>query len=103
MPGRRIIPRDCVELLLRFVKASGIEVSGRDLISAIGSDNRILFSSRGFGNMSPISAIREDRVLRGKPVAHGCTVGAEALDSFIQRRLGIFKSILLTVQVAVVL
>ncbi len=54
------------------------------------------------GNVLAFRAIREYQILGANPSLNTQTLSAEGLDSFIQSRFGIFKSVLLTVQIGLV-
>ena len=103
MPRGRLIAGNCVELLTRFVETSGVEISRRDLIGAIRTNQCVLIRLRTVGNLAASLAIRKDSILRRNPISHLGTFGAESFDLFIQSRDGIIERILLTVEKAFVL
>ena len=103
MPGRSLIAGDRVELLSRFVEASGVEISRCDLIGAIRTNQCVLIRLRTVGNLAASLAIRKDSILRRNPLSHLCAIGAESFYSFIQSRDSVVESILLAIKKAFVL
>src|ERR1700732_781738 len=106
MPGGRGVASDPVELLLRVVKAAGVEVRGRDLIGPVGAQQRRQVGGFGGGvggDMFSFGTIGKDQILRAHPALDARALSAECLDALAQRRCRILKRILLTVEISFVL
>src|SRR5207244_11605918 len=84
------------------VEVSGLEMSIRDLIGAVRTNQDVLIRLRTVGNLAASLAIRKDSILRRNPISHLGAIGAESFDSFIQSRDGVIERILLAIKKAFV-